>query len=441
MKRLGLLFLLLMLAPSLMGFTLLQNPYRKWTNDSLPIQYYVGDQPPFGLTNEEVRELLVDSYGNWGDVECSPLTAEHAADIPNQPTFQNSAQTVINHEGNLASGVNAAAVTHAGPDAVPYNGLPFRNITSMNIIFNSGIRWGTPEDVRAPGCFNVNSYQATGTHEIGHGLGFGHSCEEGEACADAARRLATMFWSGARCDGSREDLGQDDAEAVQAAYGVAVDFELEAADGGVTFGAVPLEVRVDIPTAYVEQEATDGSLRFTEFEVNFGDGSDHVFFDNDGSPISLTYRYQVEGQFTISVVGRGFDAGCGGEFSAQARKVGDVLACGAPAAAFEYHDVGDNTLELVNTTPIGAFGCITNFTWILDGEEASSISTYEPTWTFDAPGSHTVTLQASGPGGASEDTQTIEITQAGEGCSSSMAGRSAGWLLLLLPLGVLRTRR
>jgi hypothetical protein len=121
--------------------------------------------------------------------------------------------------------------------------------------------------------------------------------------------------------------------------------------------------------------------------------------------------------------------------------VGEVLACGEPTAAFEYRDVGNNTLELINTSPVGAFGCIDDFLWILDGEEADGITTYEPTWTFDAPGSHTVTLRASGPAGSSEVTQTIEITEAGEGCSSSVAGRSAGWLLLLLPLATVRKRR
>ncbi len=432
MKRITASLLFAFFALSLSGFTLLDPP-RKWRSEDLPIQYYVGDVPPFGLTNEQVRDLLIDAYANWGSVECSPLTAEHAGDHPSQPTFGRSDRTVINHEGNLASGVNAAAVTHRGTTPSDYNGIAFRDITAMNIIFNSGIRWGTPEDVNSPSCFNVNSYLATGTHEIGHGLGFGHSCENGEACADAARRLATMYWSGARCDGSREDLNEDDAGAVQAAYGVAVDFDLTAADGGVTFGPTPLEVVVEVPASYIDQQAADGSRRFSEFEINFGDGSDHVIHQNDGSAIVETYTYNEEGQFTISIVGRGFDEGCGGDFIAQARKVGDVLACGEPKAAFEYRDVGDNTLELVNTTPVGAFGCITNFTWVLDGEEAAGISTYEPKWTFDAPGTHTVTLRASGPGGETEDTQTVEITEAGEGCQSSVGG-TGGFLLVLLPL-------
>ena len=442
MKRLLLLMIVALLAPALSGFTLLEPP-RRWTADSLPIPYYVGDQPPFGLTNAEVRELLVDSYENWGDVDCSPLTAQHAGDIPNQPSFNNSSQTIINHEGNLASGVNAAAVTHRGGESSPYNGTPFRNITAMNIIFNSGIRWGTPEDVRAPGCFNVNSYVATGTHEIGHGLGFGHSCESGEACADAARRLATMYWSGARCDGSREDLNEDDMAAVQAAYGVAVDFEMVTVDcDAVERGSEAcVEATVDVPQDFIDQQTGDGSPRFTEFEINFGDGSEHVFVSNTGAPISSTHTYEVEGQFTISLIGRGHDESCGGDFSAERRRVGDVLACAEPVAAFEYRDLGGNTLELVNTSPIGAFGCITSFAWILDGQEEASVSTYEPTWTFDEPGSHTIKLRASGPAGESEATRTVEVTQSGEGCSSSLAGRSGGWLLLLVPLGLLGKRR
>jgi hypothetical protein len=69
MKRIALLLALAVAAPALSGYTLLPNPNRKWTNDSLPIQYHVGDLPPYGLTNDVVRELLVESYGNWGAVE------------------------------------------------------------------------------------------------------------------------------------------------------------------------------------------------------------------------------------------------------------------------------------------------------------------------------------------------------------------------------------
>lgn len=440
MKRCLLLLLAVLLSAALSGFTLLDPP-RRWTVDSLPIPYYVGDLPPYGLTNGEARELLVDAYAKWGDVDCSPLTAVHAGDITNYPDFDNTSRTVINHEGNLASGVNAAATTHRGSDSSPYNGVPFRNISAMNIIFNSGITWGTPEDVRAPGCFNVNSYLATGTHEIGHGLGFGHSCENGEACGDAARRGATMYWSGARCDGSREDLNEDDMAAVQAAYGASVDFTLSPEEGGIVFGAVDLTVQMDVPQEYLDQLAEDGSLRFTEFEINFGDGSDHVFRQNDGSPISEPHTYTTEGQYTISMVARGFDESCGGDFSAERRRVGDVLACDVPTAAFEYRDLGDNMLELVNTSPVGAFGCITSFEWVLDGQVEASVSTYEPTWSFDSPGTHTITLRASGPAGESEASQSVEVTETGEGCASSLAGRSAGWLLLLAPVGLLRKRR
>ena len=92
MKRLALLLRVVTAAPLLSGYTLLSSPNRKWTNDSLPIQYFVGDQPPFGITNEEARELLVDSYANWGNVECSPLTAEHAGTSRTSPRSTTAAR-------------------------------------------------------------------------------------------------------------------------------------------------------------------------------------------------------------------------------------------------------------------------------------------------------------------------------------------------------------
>lgn len=450
MRRALTLLLVLAMLPVLVGWKFL-NPPRKWAGDgqpgqedALPIRYRTGDQTPFGMNDAQKLELVQRAYDAWGDVPCSSVRAEHVGVLDNEPNWRGPyGYTMISFEGNLDTGTNAAAKTFYNNDSVvPYNGVSFKRITSMEVIFNSGIRWGGPEAVRASDCFNVNSFLATGIHEFGHGLGFGHSCEGDEPCPEASRRLATMYYAGARCDGSREDLNEDDMAATQAAYGAAVDFALEGLGEDGLVGSAPLDVEVTIPEEFVEATTADGaSLRFTQFEVNFGDGSEHVILPNDGSVLPVTHTYTEEAQYTVSVTAHGDDAACGGEFEAERRQVAAVLVCAPPKPGFESSNLGDNRVELVNTTPLGAFGCITQFTWILDGDEEGALSTYEPTWTFDEPGSHTVTLRTSGHGGSEEFTADVEVTAAADGgCAASVGGRSGGFFGLLL-LGLLRKRR
>ncbi len=449
MNRLATGLLALALLPVLVGWKFLDPP-RKWADDdpsredALPIKYRTGNETPFNMNDQDKLDLVQGSYDRWGSVPCSSVRAEHAGVLNNQPNWDGPYDyTMISFEGNLDTGINAAAKTFTNAGVVPYNGVNFYRIASMEVIFNSGIRWGTPEDVRDPNCFNVNSFLATGTHEFGHGLGFGHSCESDEPCPEASRRLATMYWAGSRCDGSREDLNEDDMAGTQAAYGAAVDFVLEGLGPNGTVGAAPLDVQVTIPDEFVQQMTVDGSgRRFTEFEVNFGDGSDHVVVENDGDVPPVSHTYTSESQYTVTVTGRGDDEACGGEFDAERRQVAAVLVCDTPVPAFEATNLGDNKVELVNTTPLGAFGCITEFTWILDGDEASALSTYEPTWTFDEPGTHTVTLRAAGHGGSDDFTTDIEVTASADGgCSASVGGGSGGFLGLFLLLGALRKRR
>lgn len=70
-------------------------------------------------------------------------------------------------------------------------------------------------------CFFDGNAGANGaevvTHEIGHTLGFGHSCEEGECVPDSAADAATMRWD-AHGDGRGGAITADDAAAAFALY-------------------------------------------------------------------------------------------------------------------------------------------------------------------------------------------------------------------------------
>jgi MYXO-CTERM domain-containing protein len=438
MRRLSLLLALaaLLLAVPLSGFKYIDPP-RKWSEAEMPIRYYLGDAVPTGLTEADVDEVLTAAHQAWADVPCSPLRFEYAGRIENIGTFNRPDRTQITFHGNLSSGVLAATLTHGTTSVLSHNGKSFSKVSSYNIQFNSGFTWSNPERIASPQCFGEHSFLGVATHEIGHGLGLGHSCDSGEACPDPILRAATMYWSGDDCDPSQEDVNEDDMAGINAIYGVAVDFDLLDEQGEpLAAGEAPLTAVVSVPDTYLVD-------RFDGFEWSFGDGTALVDLPN-GDPLLAGYEHtwQEAGQYTITLTGYGDDATCGGEFDAVRRKVGAVLACDLPAPAMEYTNDGDYVVQMVNTSPLGGFGCTSEYEWTLDGDTAGSLRTYEPTYSFDDEGAHTVTLKASGPAGEASVDLEIEVTKASDaGCSASVAGTGGvGMLGLLLGLGIIRRR-
>jgi hypothetical protein len=413
-------------------------PPRKWNEQDMPIRYYIGEEPAPGLSLDETELNIRRSFDQWRDVRCSPVDSEFADWIPNDPSFGQTQRSQITFNGDLESGVLAATVTHANDNVLSNNAYAFYEVTAMNIIFNSGTSWGTPEEIADPGCFGRLDFVGTTSHEIGHGLGLGHSCDNGEPCEEPVLRQALMFWTAAgACSDARQGPKDDDIAGFNTIYGVSVDFELEASDGGDLVGSVPFDVTVRIPEDFQ-------SDRYDDYEWNFGDGSEHVMQENDGEVEPVTHTYGEEGQFTITLKARGDDAECGGAFEAENRRVGAVLVCGEPAPSFQYENLGDYTVQLRNTSDLSTFGCVTGFEWVLDGSEASALRTYEPKFTFEEAGEHEVTLRATGPGGEAEATGSITVTkQAEAGCNASFAGRTGARVLAALAavLAIAATRR
>jgi len=444
-RRLLVLPLLALTVPLLGGWKFI-TPLRAWDitdtgpNGTWPIEWHTGNVVPNGLDDHEEKWALTQqSYDHWrDDVPCSPIDSVRGEDITNgNQGFNASGLTtlVFNDPFNdLGTSTLAAALTYRSNSVVTNNGYVFEKVTEAHIVFNDWVRWADADEVSDPGCFNQRDYMSTTTHEIGHTLGLGHSCEDGEACSDPLLRGANMYWSRASCSDSRRLPNDDDDAAINAAYGVSVDFELEPVGSESLVGPAPLTAEMTVPAAF----QTD----VTEYQWNFGDGSEHVITT---SPDPVEHTWDAEGQYTITLTILGNNADCGGEYEAEQRKVGAVLVCEEPRPSFDFVNEGDFTVGIVNTSDLGAFGCITDFLWILDGDEGSALRTYEPTYTFDGTEEHTVTLRATGPGGTTDFSLTVEPTrQSAEGCNASVAGTGSASLIALLGffgLAGLRRRR
>ncbi len=436
MKRLALVALALFLWTALSGWAHLG---WKWSQDDIPITYRVGNSSPPGMTHDEAVDLIEESFDRWGDVPCSPIDGEYVGETDNeQGGFSSNNASIFTFDGGskndlTESGTNAAAVTYRySGQTVTNNGLVFQRARAMNIVFNDGRTWGTKADIDSPDCRGINDFLSTSVHEVGHGLGMAHSCENGDPCADPVLRSATMFWAGGTCDSSRRSPNPDDVGGITAMYGPSIDFEVSE-DTPSLVGSVPLTASFEVPDIYGET--------LHEFDWNFGDGSPHFVSPN---PEMVTHTWNQEGQFTVTLTAQGTADECGGDYQTAQRKVGVVLACNEPDPTFSYSNDGDFTVTMENGSKLGAFECVTEFEWILDGDEDGALSTFQPTYTFDAAGTHDVTLRAIGPGGEAEVTVQVEVNrQSDEGCNASFAPAGGSGIALLVGLigaGVLRRR-
>jgi hypothetical protein len=433
MKRLALVAIALFFCATLSGWNHLG---WKWSQDDIPITYRVGDSSPTGMSHDEAVELIEEAYDRWGAIPCSPIDGDDEGETNNEPTnggFGSNNASIFTFDGGAKndlseSGTNAAAVTYRyDGQTLTNNGLSFQRARAMNIVFNDGRTWGTLADVDAPDCRGINDFLSTTVHEIGHGLGMAHSCESGDPCADPVLRGATMYYAGGQCENHRRDPNPDDQAGITAIYGPAIDFE--SPEDAILVGAVPLTTSFEVPDIYGES--------LYEFDWNFGDGSEHFVSTN---PESVTHTWNTEGQFTVTLTAQGNAEECGGDFQTAQRKVGVVLACNAPDPTFTYRNDGEFTVTMENGSRLGAFECVTEFEWVLDGDEDSSLRTFQPTYTFDSAGSHTVVLRAIGPGGEAEFSVDIDVSrQSDEGCNASFA--PAGGSIFALLIGALGIRR
>jgi hypothetical protein len=409
-------------------------------NADFPFKWYMSDSFEDSWSDAESAELdvLKKAWDHWSDeAPCAEISTNYQGERPGHNAgYTNDSYNTVYFDDpadELGVGILAAALTlTSGNVAFSLGGETYTYAFDSDIIFNDDLVWFSDEQIRAGECSGGWSLEGVATHEIGHTLGMGHSCEEGEACNDLALRYATMFWSGDDCSENQSELKSDDIEGVTALYGPYAAFTSDSKRNG----GVPLEVCFD-----VEMDDTNENIQIT---WNFGDGT--IEENND---TSVCHTYDVAGQHSVSMSVTGTAEECG-EWNSTQRELAFVTVCEPPAPAedldglFTYEDVDGTLFQMINQVDTSVYGCIERIRWDVFkvGEDTpmQSISAWSPKIDFKEAGEYRVVLNVGAPGDLfSAEELLIKVDDAG-GCSTAPAfGGLVGLLLGLF--GLLYRRR
>lgn len=417
-----------------------------WSTDNFPITFYVTEYVEDSLPSARDGEGLlyqergvIDSFDGWLDAPCAKLEFAYGGQLPGNegPNADGLIKIYYDDPSNLAgTSVNAFAlgVSISNNTLKEVQGTRLNAAIDVDIVFNDGVDWATSEDIDAGNCNGEMSLESTGTHEVGHLLGLGHSCEDGEACLDPALASATMFWQGGPCDTSRAAIGDDDVSGITALYGPYAYFTTES----VRSGSAPLTLDFEV---FASEGATVSDAQWT-----FGDGG-------TSTEIAPSYTYEEQGQFSVDVVLGGTDDDCG-EWSFSYREPGFVLVCEVPDPVFSVEPVvsDDGVIyQMVNETDLKTIGCVDEVSWevlkagqVVDtcaarnAGQCPTISAWSPKIIFPEEGDYTVRLTTGGPAGSAQ--AELQIAAEPAGCATSGAA-AAGLAGVLVSAGALLRRR
>ncbi|MED5374725.1 MAG: PKD domain-containing protein [Myxococcota bacterium] len=424
-------------------------PALKWSNEQLPLTVYssayLEDSLPQTLDEETGRypqeDLFIKSLCNWhwtdyceemlsadwqqyDDATCADIPFEYGGQVSNHTGAANDGVFVLYWDDpadELATGVNGVSSAWPSGDYIDViAGEQVQSFGGCDITMNNDIVWGLTNDMEENCPSGTMSAESTLTHESGHCLGLGHSCDDGELCTESELLNATMYWSGGPCDTSRASIGADDVSGVTALYGPYLTWSVT--DESVRFGPAPLEIcfQVDAETEYLDQVQT--------IEWNFGDG-------NTSTELEPCHSYETQGQFSVTATVNGLSDSCGEWEVAQTQRA-HVLVCEEPIPDFDLQHDDGLTYQLVNATDVSTYGCVDGLIWEIfqgnsaDGEPIDTFSAWSPKVEFDAEGTYTIRLTAQGPAGESSIDNTFEVEELrGEGAGCSSTGSNPQGLL------------
>lgn len=387
--------------------------------------------------SEDFIGAMDAAFDQWETATCSQIRFAYddfgTTDNYNYNNDDITHITADDPSGTLDTGTLAATVTWHEADFQSYNGINFRKITNMDVIFNDQVSWSRHETL-APGKYDI---EAVALHEFGHGIGYAHSCESGETCNDPDLKVAIMYWSIGPNNPNKNIPLTDDLAMHSVVYGPNL---LSSITANVSKGALPLAVQFALNTF---SDATNLTALWT-----FGDGETETITASTAAGLtSPSHNYTEAGQYDVSVGLQGATASCqGGTFEHEAIKTDFITACEAPTADFTY-TVDGLTVQFLGDAGEGSqIGCVDKVTWDF-GDGSDLLHTSSPEHTYSKEGSYTVTFFAEGTAGTSETASgKVTVDEGGCLCTVSPGRRSkspvpAVWGLLALVSGLLVRRR
>lgn len=382
---------------------------------------------------EDADDIVLAAAQTWEDVACTDISFTDGGRA-NVSTVTADGTSAVIFNGACESGVLAYNVRFTDAESQrSLNDRIWREIVETDTVFCGWVAWGSRSDIDEPGCSGQYDMEGVALHELGHGIGYGHTCEQDEACPDTDKRSSVMYWSVGPCDGDQREPNHWDLETHSIAYGLGASSNFLVTNGE---GGVPLEVTF---TPQVIASAEILSIAW-----DFGDGT------SDTTTGPAVHEYVTEGRYAVGARITANSPSCGGEFEQNVRKLSAVVACNEVTPEFTWDRKG-KTVHFKSKTSGAAAGCLQTLNW--DFGDGATSNVKNPIHEYATGGTYNVQLTATGPAGTSEPLiREVKVSAEGGGglfgCSvdggsptSANSAAAAGMLGIAVAMSLATFRR